>query len=571
MARKEPYRLTDAEIEILQKGVYEPDYITDYFLRPEGRDQGWKFDYNFDPEGAWQRDVHTASQKRILVIGGFGSGKTRGIGASACVWSTCTLDFKFMNCAPHSWQTELMYRFIINELTPGTPFEKLIWRKPMRPYPQIELKFYVGELLVYSTLEFMSVDENASAILSWEGDWVNIDEAGKLDDLEGTLTNLGSRLRGSINGRARLGRMSMVSNSWDNPQMWTRYDMAVTQPESFLSITVSSRHNHNITDEQLRFMLLDIPEDEHERFIEGARPEGRGKYFSKPKVYACEDEFYGNFIIDRIQAQAEGYAIETLHGAGVVYVHTPAAASHAYMVLGDPGISNAPARNSPCIQVWDVTDFPKKKANMVAFWWGSGFGSITPFINRLLHFMEDYDPIFTGVDATGPQKNTNELLNLVLTSERTDDDKMQEWLGTADRKKITNINIQGLDFSTGKKAAYLIAGRMFIEANLMIWPKFITGMRSQLTNYDPEKDRIHNPKIAQDLVATYCMAAHSIRAWFAFDPEEYRKQQADEPSEPYYPETDRSQRLPGDERIGARTQLESSREKSRPLGEVNYS
>jgi hypothetical protein len=44
-------------------------------------------------------------------------------------------------------------------------------------------------------------------------------------------------------------------------------------------------------------------------------------------------------------------------------------------------------------------------------------------------------------------------------------------------------------------------------------------MRSQLTNYDPDKDKASSgPKIAQDLVATYCMAAYSIRAWFNYDP-----------------------------------------------------
>jgi len=564
MARKEPYRLTDAEIEIVERGIYEPDYITDYFFRKPGREKGWIFDDNFDPEGAWQRDVHLAAQKRIIVIGGFGCGKTRGIGVSACVWSMTTLDFAFMNCAPFSWQTELMYKFIIN-LSRDTPFEKLIYRSPMRPYPQIELRFYFKDMLVVSSQEFMSVDENASAILSWEGDWVNIDEAGQIDDLEGTIRNLGSRLRGTINGRERLGRMSMVSNSWDNPTMWERYELAMSQPEDYLSITVSSRHNHNVTEEQLKFMLQDIPKDEHERFIDGARPEGRGRYFSKPKVYRCEDQYYADYILDRFTSHEPGYAIETLRGAGVVYFQTPAVKGHSYMVLGDPGIDNAPNRNSPCIMVWDVTDFPKKKANMVAFWWGAGFGSITPFINRLLYFMSDYDPIFTGVDATGPQKNTNEILNLVLTSERTDEAKMQEWLGAADRTRITNLNVEGLDFSTGRKAAYLIAGRMLIEANLMIWPKFVIGMRSQLTNYDPEKDRIHNPKIAQDLVATYCMSSYAIRVWFAFDPEEYYQAQTGEPSEPFNPEDARTQRLPGNARVGTRPRMAQADEVREPL------
>jgi len=37
-----------------------------------------------DP-GKWQRDFHQALQKRIVIIGGFGSGKTKGVALSACV------------------------------------------------------------------------------------------------------------------------------------------------------------------------------------------------------------------------------------------------------------------------------------------------------------------------------------------------------------------------------------------------------------------------------------------------------------------------------------------------------
>jgi hypothetical protein len=444
---------------------------------------------------------------------------TKGVALSAGVWCVTTKDFSFMNCAPLSWQSELMYKFIINVLARNTPFGKLVYAYPKRPYPVIDIRFLVNGILVNSTMEFMSVDKNAAAILSWEGDWVNVDEAGQIDDLENTIINLGSRMRGSINGRERLGRMSMTSNSWDNPEMWYRYDLARELPDDYLSLTVSSRHNKNITPDQLRLMLKDIPEDEHDRFIDGSRPEGRGNYFSKPKVYACEDGGYDSFILGGVETGLTGFDLQKAYGAGVVYFTVPRAENRVYMLLGDPGNGNAPNRNAPAIQVWDVTEFPKYKAIMTALYWGSGNGSITPFIRFFLRFMQMYNPIFSGVDNTGTQKNTAELLNLYINSIRVDPTKKQDWLGDIDLSKVINTYISGLDFSGGKKPAYLVAGRMMLEAGLMVWPKFVAGMRSQLTNYDPDKDKASSgPKIAQDLVAAYCMAAHSIRAWFNYDP-----------------------------------------------------
>lgn len=509
--------LTDEEIEIFRRSRTDTDLFTRYFFKKSGLDFSWNLDQNFDPDGAWQKTVHFSAQKRIVVIGGFGSGKTRGIAASACIWCATTRDFAFMNAAPQAWQSELMYKFIVNDLTQGTPFERLIFSKPKRPYPSVTLKFMIGSTIVTSTMEFMSVDENASAILSWEGDWVNIDEAGKLDDLGGTITNLGSRLRGQINGRDRLARLSMTTNSWDNPELWYRYDLAASLPQDYLSITVSSRSNHNVTEEQLKLWLKDIPEDEHERFIEGARPEGKGTYFSKEGVYAAEDQNYADAIIHAINTKQKGYAIETVKLVGVSFFQLPAQESHNYVLIGDPGSDNAPNRNAPCLMVWDVTDFPKFKANLVAFWWGAGHGSLKPFVRTLLRFMAEYNPIFSAVDSTGPQKGTAELLNTYVQSKRMTPEKVEAWLGPIDLSRVLNPMIGGMDFSSGRKDMFLISGKLMLDANLLIWPKFVNGIRSQLTNYDREKDTSGMPKFPQDIVSAFCMSTYALRALFPFD------------------------------------------------------
>ncbi len=559
MPAKPVYELSENEIEILKAGITNPDIITDYFFRQRGGQHGWLLDENFDPEGQWQKAVHSAAQKRIVVVGGFGCGKTKGVAISACVWCLLTKDFTFMNCAPASWQSELMYKFIMNTLARDTVFEKLIWASPKRPYPLIDLRFRVHGVLVRSSMEFMSIDKNAKAILSWEGDWVNIDEAGLVDDLEGTIINLGSRMRGHVNGRPYLGRMSMCSNSWDNPEFWYRYDLAHDLPDDYLSMAISSRFNHNVTADQLRLMLKDIPEDEHDRYIDATRPEGRGNYFSKPKIYACEDENYSQFLLGHIEAGLPGFGAETTYGCGVTYFEVPYDPSHEYVLIGDPGTGAAPNRNAPTLMVWDIHEFPKFKATLAAFYWGDGKGSITPFYRLLFRFMVKYNPVMTAVDNTGTQKNTSEILNNYILSSRIDKDKKFEFLGEViDLSRVLNPQIQGMDFSGGKKPAYLIAGRLMLEASLFSWPKIITGMRSQLSNYDPEKDNSSGTKIPQDLVAAYCMSAYAVQIWFHFDPTKMATRTKETPLQEYEELSYRSTRQPVSARTARQPRLPST-------------
>lgn len=520
------YSLSADEVEILRLGKTNPDLITNYFFRPKGSDHGFIFDNNFADWGKWQKTFHIAKQTRIVVIGGFGSGKTLCVAASASVWAMTTLDFKFMNAAPRAWQSELMYRLIM-DMAEDAPFGKLIYECPRRPYPLIRLKFYVGQHLVNSTLEFMSVDKNASQILSWDGDWMNIDEAGLIDDLSDTIRNAGSRLRGvTKRGRPRLGRLSMCSNSWDNPELWYRYDMADSLPNEHLSITVSTRANKNITEEQLRDILKDVPQDEWDQFIEGRRPQGSGLYFSTNSVHSCESKIISSFVKEGVANNEDGFVLASTSLAGVVQFEVPPAPDHNYLLIADPGTGEAPNRNAPVCMVWDITKFPEQRAWLAALSWGSGHGSITPFLVQYFRLMMKYKPIYNAVDSTGPQKATAELLNTYIV-ERGNVPDTGGWLGQIDLNGIIDKTIHGLDFSGGRKPMYLINARLMIEAKLMIWADIIVGLRSQLTNYDPAKDRVNEPKISQDLVAAFAMSAHVIRALFHITPSEFTHKEDD--------------------------------------------
>jgi hypothetical protein len=529
---KTPATLTDQEIEILRRGREDPNIITDYFLRPKGGTKGFRFDENFDPVGAWQIPFFFSTQRDRYVSGGVGTGKTIAAAMAYGVVYPLLIhpNYKFMNVAPVSYQAVQMYQIII-DLARDTPFERLIWKMPERPNPEIELRFKVYNSLVVSTMQFMSIDKNAKNIFSFEGDVINIDEAAQIDRLEEVIISVGTRLRGAFRGRNRLGILSMTTNPWDNNYFWYLFDMAQADPDAVLSMVVSSRHNHNITKEQLERILARIPESERDRFIDGARPEGRGDYFNKISITDCEDEGWGQWIEQMVKDQVPGFAVNRSTGVGVDYYMVPPVQGSHYMILGDPGTGQAPNRNAPVIMVFRVDDFPTEKAEIVAAYWGNGEGSIAPFTRRLAKWMEVYKPLFVGVDSTATQKNTAETINALMFDKDEFKSPLEgryedlKGFPIVKEDKLVNIfgeyfnlkgcpKISGLDFSGGRKPAYLVSANFMLEARLFRWPKFFTGMRSQLSNYDPAKDRAGVPKIPQDIVCCFSMGSFVIRKWF---------------------------------------------------------
>lgn len=283
--------------------------------------------------------------------------------------------------------------------------------------------------------------------------------------------------------------------------------MGEIDPVNHLAIVVSTRDNKNVTDAQLKRFLARIPESEHKQFIDGLRPEGKGDYFSKEAVFACENQLMAERLEDGVAAGKSGYIMLEDRATGIYHYETPPQPGRMYMVFGDPGIDSAPKRNAPVIGVFDVTEVPAKPAQVVALWWGDGGGRITPFVDMLLGYIERYPAVFAGIDSTATQKNTAEMINLQTFGEQI----MQ--IGEDDERALENLSVQqisGMDFSGSRKAGYLVALRALLEAKLITWPKNVIGFRQQLTNYSLDKDK----RIAQDLVAMLAMAAWAIRIYF---------------------------------------------------------
>ena len=509
------HTMSSAELEILTKSRDDPNIFFDYWFRKPGQTQGWQLDYNFTEDGKWQETMCMATQKFIVAICGISTGKTIGVVMSAAYHATLSQLFRFMNVAPTSWQSTLMYNSLL-ELAEGTPFEALITQKPQRPYPKIKIEFMVGKKKFSSMLEFMTLGEKGKGdnIFSYRGDWINIEEAGQIDDLGMVVTNLVTRLTGATaENRPYLGRLSLISNPWENPDLWQAYDNARLDNKYGLIFNIDTHMNKNTTDDQVAFALTMIPKELHARFMSGQRPEGRGTYFSTETVEKCESTTLSQMFLEHINNKEDGYEMDSLPHLGTFYMKQQRKDGRIYFILGDPGTGTAPSRNAPCLICYDVTDAPNN-VNVVAFWWGNGDGSIMPFVARLLEWIDYYKPIFAGVDNTGPQKSTAELITVDHISGKN--------------KSVSYIT--GLDFSGSKRYSYLVACRLSLEARMIQWPHILSGISIQLKNYDPIVDKATG-RLAQDVVATMAMGAFAIRAYYGvFEPEGSGENEPDDPT-----------------------------------------
>lgn len=502
---KQARRLTDKEIDIFNQGRLDPNITLDYLFWRSGVNKGFQLDSNFAEKGKWQKKVCIAQQTFIIIIGGIGTGKSICVGMSAIYHGVQTPGFKFLNIAKESWQSQLMYELLL-ENAEGTVMEEFIVNSPKRPYPQIVIEYYVGDRKVRSTLEFMSIGEKGDAtnVFSWRGDWINVEEAGRIDNLQPIVSNLSTRLTGNTaEGRPFMGRLSLITNPWDNDELWQLYDMAQNDKEDGLALEVLTEDNNNVTEKQLENALKLIPERERDRFITGRRPEGRGTYFPKAIVEPCESSVLSEQLLEKVNKGEKGYVLEKLPRIGYWHYAFAPQEGRVYFQIGDPGTGEAPARNAPVWMIFDVTEAPLFTP-IVSLWWGMGFGSISPFITKGLDLLSTYRPILAGMDSTATQKNMAEIVNMEYVN----------------GKGYSVNKFTGFDFSGTRKYTYLVCAKLAIEGQHIVYPDIAKGISSQLQNYDPTKDFQSKSKLPQDLVSTISMGAFAIRSYFGFPTKE---------------------------------------------------
>lgn len=527
------YRLRDKRVDqqtfcdwdIFRQGLLDCRAFTSYYFRRPQQTTGWLFDHKIDPP--WQVRAHHAKQPNVTIVAAFGTGKTLWAAMSAAVWATLIPNFKFLNVSPVAWQSKQMFDKL-KEAMAGTLFEqRFVVKIVEKPFPKITLSYELpdGEV-AQSTLEFMSSNDNAQTILTWEGDWINYDQGEQDDNLSDTIRALGSRLRGVCpipvyycdpqhwryadpdmpsgepipweklffgllqpedGVRARLGRLSLTCNSADNPELWYIFDLAKDYPDEYLSISAATASNKNLTVQQVKQIRGRIRDpNKVKQDMEGARPVGGGILFTAEMVNKCLDDTWDAIMQAAIERNDTRFDLQQMREAGVVKWQLPYDKDRLYVVVGDPGVACAPARNSPVVIVWDVTEYPAGPMRLTGFWWGDGQGTYGNWVNQFLYWMDHYHVLQAAFDSTGGQK-------------------VHEEYGLKDHMdKIVGIDLAGTSF---KKRAYLNTLQQIMERGGLSMPKGIQGITWQLLKYTLPDDKLN-----QDIVAAFVVLAGLL--WF---------------------------------------------------------
>lgn len=508
--KKEKHRMTPEELEVIATSRDNPNRFFEYWFKKPGL-KPFQLDYNFDEDAKWQEAMCMTAKSTIAVISGIGTGKTLAVGLSACFHATITQSFRFLNIAHELDQSKIMYDLIL-EFAKNTRFDKLITKRPASPHPKIQIEFIVetdeGDIEFSSLLEFYSAGESGDAmnIFSKRFDWINIEEAGRFDNLITLIGRLTTRLTGNTAMmRPYMGRLSVISNPIENPELWAFFDECIADTEHNAVFLLDTQQNKNITEKQVAMQLRNIPEEEQQFYLKGERPEGRGSYFSKAAVHSCESELLTRKFLDGLNGGIPGFAGISSAALGYYDMTFAREPDHYYIVVGDPGISNAPKRNSPVVIALDVTQAvlaPSRAEEyswICGLWWGHGGGSIMPWVSKMIQYIEHFQPMMAGCDSTSTQKNMAELMNAAYIH----------------GKGYSVSKVHGLDFSGAGKFSLLLSARLAIdpEKSKIGWPDILAkSLSSQLIAYDIILDRTTNSKLAQDLVATLAMGTRLIAA-----------------------------------------------------------
>jgi hypothetical protein len=488
------YQLTPRDVEIFnlskQLGSTElngevvptgASWFSSYYIRTKDQPSGWEFDHQITPP--WQLDYTHETRTDLVVVAGMGSGKTITVGMAAFFWACMLPNFKFLNVAPAGGQANQMFETLRDNLLGTIAQERFVWKMVEAPWPKIEIR-YLNEHGVQhrSILEFMSAADNADRIKNYEGDWVNIDQAEMMPDLPEAMTRLGTRTRGTIKGRPRMGRISLLANSEDNPDLDFIYDQAEEFPDTNRSWRISTYSNGNVTPEQMKAFERRLGNDP-EKIAQHMKAEKvglKGDEFTEELIKAATNEELDDLMAMGLQREDPGYVLETAPKAGPVLWQMPPQEGRVYLVVGDPGQSAAPLRNSPVVYVFDITDYPAGQITLQAMWWGNGGGKYGPWVNRMTTWIAEYHAISAAYDSTSGQKVHGEY----------------SFVGIG--------NIFGVDMGGSKKAAFLTTLKLIMAQGLLGLPK-IKGIRYQLAKY-----KTPDTKITQDLVAALLVMAGAL-------------------------------------------------------------
>lgn len=429
----------------------------------------------------WAAEIAHGSELDVIIIGGVGCGKTLNMVMIAGYYCCMMPNFRFLGTAPIAYQSDLSYKEFLQQVLDysnnSAPRRILRWIESvkLRPYPTIT--FVNG-----STMEFKSADRDANGILTWSGDMISVDQAESPElDLETVVGVLGSRTRGIVNGRPRLGKLILMANSAYNPQLWEIYDR-YEHNDGQKALLLTSYDNPTLGVRQLETMARRFTNaDEARRLMMSERPLPKGKEFTEKMIEMSQCSELTEIMNKAIEDKLPDYVVERVRNIGITRWTMPPNRERLYIMAADPGSGNPPYRNSPVVMVFDVTGLPERPATLAAFDWIYGNGTYVPFITRMQMLYEMYNPIVAAFDATGTQKAFDDLGVL---------DQGKSWMP---------ISMGGL------KAHMVLCAKVLMGRGMLKMPKDIYSIWSQLLMWcEPDK------QLQQDIASAVFIASYAI-------------------------------------------------------------
>lgn len=443
----------------------------------------------------WQLEMLNAPQKTITILGGFASAKTQGALVKMLILGAILPGFKCFVIAPRRRQVgEILAK--AKDLLRKTIYSDLFVVRWTERYMGTENQALIlgSELTgTNNVIEFIPALDDPSKLHNLEGDAALVDQTEQFTNLlsgtDGLLPSLSSRLRGIDpgSGREREALTMFIANANDNPELWQLVARAQIDPDNYAFFNPSTFDNYYVSDAQLEKMIRDYGTSDEEINVhfKGLRPTGSGEVFSRALQELSHDPEIDQ-MMEANKNRTPGWVYYETPGVGLTRWQMPPIQDHHYLVAADPGWGNPPNRNSPVVGVFDITNFPRWPARMVAFHWVEGKGNPGSWIDAFVEYVSLYNA--TGrcaYDATGNQRGYSILV---------------------DRLKATAAEEVSL---SGTKDSYLNVLRMIMEQGWLKMP-YIPGMRFQMTQYVlPEP-----AKLPQDIVMMLVIFA----SWFANRP-----------------------------------------------------
>lgn len=429
----------------------------------------------------WQLRMHRAPHSLLVVAGGFGSAKTYGKLLSMLARAITLPGYRALALAPYSIQAQEVHKQAMTAIQ-GSLFEKFLIAAPTRPYPHL---IFENEYTGRTSIECFPVLEGSNKLLTLTADEALVDQAEQILDLDTLIRDVSSRFRGQIRGRPRIGQITLVANSADNPQLWDYFDEGQVENDFVWSYSPATYENNYLTVADLIRYEARIGKDERSRrmYIFGDRPIGGGEHFSTESLEKIRSKELDAEMDAALNAGTPGYVRRE---SPRVYVHTwerPPQEGHVYVVAADAGWGNPPERNAACIGVWDITDFPKAPAILTAFDWVFGNNSPNPWISKYFEYSIRYRAIgMNGFDATGTGSGYERM------------------------ETFQTVSAMPINLNNNRKLIYLNLAKKLVADGMLRVPT-ITHFFTQCAKY-----RLPDENIKQDIVMMLLVTAAMLEA-----------------------------------------------------------